>query len=119
MCSTSVPPLLGSPGGRRQRLASSGYASTERRTAPSSRSRMVWSSGRRTSSPRGSREESYTPSLRSAVLASPARMIEDLWYKNAVLYSLSLEVFMDGNGDGCGDFEGLTRRLDYLESLGV
>ena len=46
-------------------------------------------------------------------------MIEDLWYKNAVIYSLSLETFMDGNGDGCGDFEGLTRRLDYLESLGV
>ncbi|AHG93074.1 alpha amylase catalytic region (plasmid) [Gemmatirosa kalamazoonensis] len=46
-------------------------------------------------------------------------MIEDLWYKNAVIYSLSLEAFMDGNGDGCGDFEGLTRRLDYLESLGV
>jgi maltose alpha-D-glucosyltransferase/alpha-amylase len=46
-------------------------------------------------------------------------MIEDLWYKNAVIYSLSLETFMDGNGDGCGDFEGLTRRLDYLESLGI
>ena len=46
-------------------------------------------------------------------------MIEDLWYKNAVVYSLNLETFMDGNGDGCGDFEGLIRRLDYLESLGV
>ena len=46
-------------------------------------------------------------------------MIEDLWYKNAVIYSLSLETYMDGNGDGCGDFEGLMRRLDYLESLGV
>jgi maltose alpha-D-glucosyltransferase / alpha-amylase len=46
-------------------------------------------------------------------------VIEDLWYKNAVVYSLNLETFMDGNGDGCGDFEGLIRRLDYLESLGV
>ncbi len=46
-------------------------------------------------------------------------MIEDLWYKNAVIYSLSLESFMDGDGDGCGDFEGLIRRLDYLESLGI
>jgi maltose alpha-D-glucosyltransferase/alpha-amylase len=46
-------------------------------------------------------------------------VIEDLWYKNAVIYSLSLDAFMDGNGDGCGDFEGLMRRLDYLESLGV
>ena len=46
-------------------------------------------------------------------------MIQDLWYKNAVIYSLSVDSFMDGNGDGCGDFEGLMRRLDYLESLGV
>jgi maltose alpha-D-glucosyltransferase/alpha-amylase len=46
-------------------------------------------------------------------------MIEDLWYKNAIIYSLDLESFMDANGDGVGDFEGLVRRLDYLESLGV
>jgi maltose alpha-D-glucosyltransferase / alpha-amylase len=46
-------------------------------------------------------------------------MIEDLWYKNAIIYSLDLETFMDSNGDGCGDFEGLSRRLDYLETLGV
>ena len=46
-------------------------------------------------------------------------MIEDLWYKNAVIYSLDLETFMDGNGDGVGDFTGLIARLDYLHSLGV
>ncbi len=46
-------------------------------------------------------------------------MIEDLWYKNAVIYALNVDSYMDGNGDGCGDFEGLTRRLAYLESLGV
>lgn len=46
-------------------------------------------------------------------------MIEDLWYKNAVIYSLDVESFMDGNGDGVGDFEGLMRRLDYLDGLGV
>lgn len=46
-------------------------------------------------------------------------MIEDLWYKNAVIYALNVDSFMDGNGDGCGDFEGLTRRLNYLESLGI
>jgi len=46
-------------------------------------------------------------------------MIQDLWYKNAIIYSLDLETFMDANGDGTGDFEGLTRRLDYLENLGV
>ena len=46
-------------------------------------------------------------------------MIDDLWYKNAVVYSLDLESYMDGNGDGVGDFEGLTGRLDHLEFLGV
>ena len=46
-------------------------------------------------------------------------MISDLWYKNAVVYCLSVETFMDSNGDGVGDFPGLTRRLDYLNGLGV
>jgi maltose alpha-D-glucosyltransferase/alpha-amylase len=43
----------------------------------------------------------------------------DLWFRNAVVYSLWVETFMDANGDGCGDFAGLRQRLDYLESLGV
>ena len=46
-------------------------------------------------------------------------MIEDRWYKNTVIYSLDVETFMDANGDGVGDFEGLMRRLDYLDSIGV
>jgi maltose alpha-D-glucosyltransferase/alpha-amylase len=46
-------------------------------------------------------------------------MIEDLWYKNTVMYSLDLETFMDANGDGVGDFEGLSRRLEYLQALGI
>ncbi len=46
-------------------------------------------------------------------------MIEDLWYKNTVIYSLDLKTFMDANGDGVGDFEGLMRRLEYLQSLGI
>ncbi len=46
-------------------------------------------------------------------------MIEDLWYKNAVIYALDVDAFMDANGDGVGDFEGLMRRLDYLDALGI
>jgi len=46
-------------------------------------------------------------------------MLEELWYKNAVIYSLDLETFMDGNNDGTGDFEGLCNRLDYLHALGL
>lgn len=46
-------------------------------------------------------------------------MISDLWYKNAIIYSLDLETFMDLNGDGIGDFVGLSRRMDYLDALGI
>jgi maltose alpha-D-glucosyltransferase / alpha-amylase len=46
-------------------------------------------------------------------------MINDLWYKNAVIYCLSVDTYMDANGDGIGDFAGLVRRLDYLHGLGV
>ncbi|WP_299648792.1 alpha-amylase family protein [uncultured Jannaschia sp.] len=43
----------------------------------------------------------------------------DLWYKNAIIYCLDPETFMDSNGDGVGDFQGLADRLDHLEALGV
>jgi maltose alpha-D-glucosyltransferase/alpha-amylase len=46
-------------------------------------------------------------------------LIKDLWYKNTVIYNLDLETFMDTNGDGIGDFEGLMRCLDYLDTLGI
>ncbi len=46
-------------------------------------------------------------------------MINDLWYKNAIIYCLSVGTYMDANGDGVGDFPGLMRRLDYLHGLGV
>jgi len=46
-------------------------------------------------------------------------MINDLWYKHAVIYCLSVATYMDSNGDGIGDFQGLMRRLDYLHGLGV
>ncbi|MEC5406395.1 alpha-amylase family protein [Paraburkholderia sp. MPAMCS5] len=46
-------------------------------------------------------------------------MLNDLWYKNAIVYCLSVGTFMDANGDGVGDFQGLLRRLDYLQGLGV
>ncbi len=46
-------------------------------------------------------------------------MIDDLWYKNGIFYCLSVGTYMDANGDGVGDFKGLTRRLDYLQGLGI
>jgi maltose alpha-D-glucosyltransferase/alpha-amylase len=41
------------------------------------------------------------------------------WYKNAIFYQIYIRAFADGNGDGHGDFRGLTARLDYLQDLGV
>jgi len=41
------------------------------------------------------------------------------WYKDAVFYEVHVKAFQDGNGDGIGDFVGLTDRLDYLKELGV
>ena len=46
-------------------------------------------------------------------------MIEDLWYKNAIFYSLDCETFYDADGDGIGELDGLTERLDYVASLGA
>jgi maltose alpha-D-glucosyltransferase / alpha-amylase len=46
-------------------------------------------------------------------------MINDLWYKNAVVYCLSVGTYLDSDGDGIGDFRGLMGRLDYLQGLGV
>ncbi len=43
----------------------------------------------------------------------------DLWWKDAVVYCLDVEMFYDGDGDGCGDLLGLTERVDYLAGLGV
>jgi maltose alpha-D-glucosyltransferase/alpha-amylase len=43
----------------------------------------------------------------------------DVWWKNAVVYCLDVETYADGDGDGCGDFRGLTQRIDHLHRLGV
>jgi maltose alpha-D-glucosyltransferase / alpha-amylase len=42
-----------------------------------------------------------------------------LWYKDAIIYEVHVRAFADSNGDGIGDFRGLTRKLDYLQDLGV
>ncbi len=42
-----------------------------------------------------------------------------LWYKDAVIYELHVRAFSDSDGDGIGDFRGLTGKLDYLRDLGV
>lgn len=41
------------------------------------------------------------------------------WYKNAIFYQVNIRAFYDSSGDGHGDFEGVTVKLDYLKNLGV
>src|SRR5581483_4298183 len=44
---------------------------------------------------------------------------EPLWFKRAVFYEIHIRGFYDANGDGSGDFRGLTEKLDYLQWLGI
>jgi maltose alpha-D-glucosyltransferase / alpha-amylase len=53
---------------------------------------------------------------RSKDTSAPAR---PLWYKDAIFYELRVRSFYDSQGDGIGDFAGLTKKLGYLQSLGV
>jgi maltose alpha-D-glucosyltransferase / alpha-amylase len=41
------------------------------------------------------------------------------WYKDAIIYEAHVRAFSDSNGDGIGDFPGLTSKLDYLQGLGI
>ena len=41
------------------------------------------------------------------------------WYRDAIIYQLHVKTFCDSNGDGIGDFAGLTSKLDYLQQLGI
>jgi len=41
------------------------------------------------------------------------------WWKESVFYEIYMPSYADSNGDGYGDFKGMTKKLDYLQSLGV
>ena len=41
------------------------------------------------------------------------------WWKHALFYEIYPRSFQDSNGDGIGDLNGITQRLDYLKTLGV
>ncbi len=44
---------------------------------------------------------------------------DPLWYKDAIIYELHVRAYFDSNGDGIGDFRGLSSKLDYLQDLGI
>ncbi len=61
------------------------------------------------------------PKIMAAAFRSPPPAFEKnrLWYKSGIIYELHVRGFHDSNGDGTGDFRGLTAKLDYLRDLGV
>ena len=54
----------------------------------------------------------------SPALVRPATS-DPLWFKDAIIYQLHVKAFFDADDDGVGDFQGLCRKLDYLQDLGV
>ncbi|MCP2728461.1 maltose alpha-D-glucosyltransferase [Limnofasciculus baicalensis] len=44
---------------------------------------------------------------------------DPLWFKDTIIYEVPIRAFADSNGDGIGDFKGLTEKLDYLQELGI
>ncbi|PVX47463.1 trehalose-6-phosphate hydrolase [Flavobacterium sp. 103] len=48
-----------------------------------------------------------------------AQNTEKKWWKESVFYQIYMPSYADSNGDGYGDFKGMTAKLDYLQSLGI
>src|SRR5690606_17595887 len=53
------------------------------------------------------------PSTETPTSAQP------MWYRNAVIYQAHVRSFYDSDGNGIGDFRGVTQKLDYLQDLGI
>ncbi|HVN45343.1 MAG TPA: maltose alpha-D-glucosyltransferase [Steroidobacteraceae bacterium] len=49
----------------------------------------------------------------------PVTPADPLWFKDAIIYEVHVRAFFDANDDGVGDFPGLTRKLEYIQDLGV
>ncbi len=59
---------------------------------------------------------SNKPAAASQTAATPASYF---WWEQAVFYEIFVRSFFDSNGDGIGDFNGITEKLDYLKNLGI
>ncbi|MGC3964327.1 MAG: maltose alpha-D-glucosyltransferase [Rhodocyclaceae bacterium] len=59
------------------------------------------------------------PELGPPATAQQEWGLEPTWYKDAIIYQIHVKAFFDSNGDGIGDFPGLTEKLEYIKDLGV
>ncbi len=62
---------------------------------------------------------SSTTADAAALKAAATPTTDETWWKHAVIYEIYPRSFQDSNGDGIGDLNGITARLDYLQALGI
>ncbi|MBK0296687.1 trehalose synthase, partial [Bacillus sp. S34] len=55
----------------------------------------------------------------TAPIQLPGLTLDPQWYKRSVFYECMIRSFVDSNGDGIGDIQGVIGKLDYLQWLGV
>ena len=89
-------------------------ASTAGRIAPWGVLILATGAGVRRADRAGRRDEQEHPEQRARRMNGAVT-----WFKDAVFYELHVGAFADSNGDGIGDFPGLTAKLDYLVELGI
>jgi alpha-glucosidase len=63
--------------------------------------------------------QTATPPPSAAIEQAATPSHDSTWWKHAVIYEIYPRSFQDSNGDGVGDLNGITQRLDYLKNLGV
>ncbi|MBK9208475.1 MAG: DUF3459 domain-containing protein [Anaerolineales bacterium] len=59
------------------------------------------------------------PATTTVTASTPEQLTRQDWWREAVFYEIFVRSYYDTNDDGIGDFNGITQKLDYLESLGV
>ncbi|MBK8821232.1 MAG: hypothetical protein IPN58_01140 [Anaerolineales bacterium] len=62
---------------------------------------------------------SCVPAAPTTAPAPTAESSPEIWWSNAVFYEIFVRSFNDSDGNGIGDFNGITQKLDYLEDLGI
>lgn len=69
------------------------------------------------SSPSNNTSESMTVPAKPVTITSPS--LDADWWRQALVYQIYPRSFADSNGDGVGDFKGITSRVGYLHELGI